>query len=126
MPSEHHDDAAGRLRGPENLYENVTMGTVRRVGKLPATKGELQDTNAIVQAHNTAFEQYKNETTTIFNALVTRLNSLTLVGSLLRHAWFKEACIFHALHLSAGPARHQVYVDAGHACTLDIMFSPQG
>ena len=80
-------DAAGKLRGPENLYENVTMGTVSRVERfLPATKGEVQDTNNIVQDHNAEFEQYKNETNTIINTLVNRLNSLTPVGCLSRHA----------------------------------------
>ena len=57
--SEH---AAGRLRGPENLFESI----------LPASKGEEQ-------AHYAEFEQYKNETTTVMNALVTELNILTPV-----------------------------------------------
>ena len=68
----------GARRGPGNLYNNVTMGAVSRLGRLvPATKGEVQDVNA-------EFEQYKNETTTVINALVSEINSLTPVGGLLR------------------------------------------
>ena len=63
----------GTLRGPENLYENVTAGAFNKLERhLPASKGEVQDNNA-------AFEAYKNETTTIINALVSEVNALTPV-----------------------------------------------
>ena len=55
------------------------MGAVGRLGRLlPATKGEVQDVN-------TEFKEYKNETTTVINALVSEINSLTPVGSLFWH-----------------------------------------
>ncbi|CAL5225989.1 g8791 [Coccomyxa viridis] len=61
----------GKLRGPENLYENVTAGAFNKVERqLPATKGEVQDITADLTA-------YKNETTAVINALVSEINSLT-------------------------------------------------
>ena len=79
--------AAGTLRSPETLYKNVTMGAVSRVGRLlPATKGEVQDVKV-------KFEAYRNETTAVINALVSEINSLTPVGSLLWHVcFFGAAC----------------------------------
>lgn len=73
--------ATGKLRGPENLYENVTAGAFNKVGRLlPATKGEVQDVNA-------EFEAYKNETTAVINALVSELNVLSPVRSLSVTCW---------------------------------------
>ena len=73
------------------------MGTVSRVGRfLPATKGEVQDIDGKFQGisgevqddkHKIAeLEEHENETTAIINTLVSKLNSLTPVGSLYRHA----------------------------------------
>lgn len=82
--------AAGTLTSPKNLYDNATMGTINKVGSfLPATQGEVQDIDAKVQGidgkvqnQSTEFKQYKNETTTVINILVGKLNSLTLVGNI--------------------------------------------
>ena len=56
------------------------MGALGRVERLlPATKGEVQDVSA-------EFIEYKNETTTVIDALVGQLNALTPVrGLFLAH-----------------------------------------
>ena len=81
--------ATGKLRGPENLYENVTAGAFNKVERqLPATKGEVQDITADLTA-------YKNETTAVINALVSEINSLTPVRDLSKSlpGWqYLQAC----------------------------------
>ena len=81
---------AGELRGPENLYDNVTRGAVSKVDRLlPATKGEVHDVKADI-------EDYRNQTTTVLSALVGRLKSLIPVGSLIWHACrCDNPCNFH-------------------------------
>ena len=99
MQIEH---VAGTLRGPENLYDNVTRTVVTRVGRiLPASEGEVQDNEARLQAYQAEtasrfeeyqtkyedykaksearFEKYRDETTGIINALVVKTNTLTPV-----------------------------------------------
>ena len=78
--------AAGVLRGPENVYENATrtfIGRVRRV--FPAEKGEVQDNEAKFEAYKAKSEaelaQYKQESAAAIIALVSKVNSLTPVGS---------------------------------------------
>ena len=67
---------AGALTGPGNLSNNVTISTISRVDRLlPATKGQVQDNNA-------KFEEYRKETTSVIDALVSKVNSLTPVGCL--------------------------------------------
>ena len=106
--------AAGTLRGPENLFENVTMAIARKVDRLlPATRGEVQDakaeltrykndsatqSNALEQfksettAENSALEQYKSESTAEINALVDKLNTLTPVRTpLVTHYRIRHA-----------------------------------
>ena len=76
------------LRGPETLYDTVTRGAANTVTRaLPASKGEVRDNEAKLEAykatseeHNAVFEEYRNETTGIINALVGKLNSLTPVS----------------------------------------------
>ena len=66
---------AGALRGPENLYNNITHGAVNKVGRLlPADKGEVQDLKAELQ-------EYKAQTTAVIDALVEEVNILTPVRS---------------------------------------------
>lgn len=90
------EHAAGALRGPVNLFGNVTRGAIIRASRaLPATEGELQDNEARLDAYRAGFEDYKaqsdarfekyrNETTGIINALVDKTNTLTPVSSLLQ------------------------------------------
>ena len=67
--------AAGAPRGLGNLHNNATTAALNKVERLlPATKGQVQDVKA-------DFEEYKNETTTLIDALVSEVNSLTPVGS---------------------------------------------
>ena len=74
------EHAAARLRGPETLYDTVTKDVVSKVDRvLPVSKGEYHDDKAAATA---SFEAYRNETTAIINALVSKLNSLTPVSSL--------------------------------------------
>ena len=44
---------------------------------LPASKGDVQASNAILEAE---LNEYRNETTTIINDLVGEVNALTPVG----------------------------------------------
>ena len=81
LETEH---AAGTLAGPENLYENVTKSidnsTVGRL--LPADKGTVEGLEARVEG----LEEYKTETGVVINKLVSKINSLTPVSTLLWHA----------------------------------------
>ena len=63
------EHTAGKLKGPESLYENVPK-------LLPADKGSVQNLEAKVQG----LEDYKNETAVVINKLVNKINSLTPVG----------------------------------------------
>ena len=68
-------DVAGILRGPENLYDNVTKGILSTTtAALPAKRGEVQGIEA-------ELAEYKSETTTLINSLVDKVNSLTPVGT---------------------------------------------
>ena len=82
------EHAAGTLRGPENLYNNVTNGIPYKVNRLfPASKRELQESDIKLEAENAElkaeFKDYKNETTALINSLVVTVNSLTPVRTLL-------------------------------------------
>ena len=85
--------AGGKLRGPENLYENITKSTIATIdNSFPASKGEVR---TLVRAsdstlqnelteNNNQFKDYKNETTALIdvvNSLVREVNALTPVGS---------------------------------------------
>ncbi|CAL5224750.1 g7485 [Coccomyxa viridis] len=64
-------DFQGAPRGLGNLHNNATTAALNKVERLlPATKGQVQDVKA-------DFEEYKNETTTLIDALVSEVNSLT-------------------------------------------------
>ena len=74
------------LRGPETLYDTVTRSAANAVTRaLPASKGEVQDSSAKLEAkaeeRNAHFEEYKTETTDVINALVGKLNSMTPVST---------------------------------------------
>ena len=77
------EHAAGPLRGPEDLYINITRGMVSNLGRiLPADKGEVQDAQARIEGleeYKAESEVYKNQTTTLINSLVGEVNSLTPV-----------------------------------------------
>ncbi len=65
--------SAGRLKSPENLYENVTNSVGRL---LPANKGTVQNLETKVEG----LEEYKTETSGVINNLVSKINSLTPVS----------------------------------------------
>lgn len=71
----------GKLRGPDNLFENITKSTLITIDNaFPASKGNLQASDSKLEAE---LEVYKNETTMVINALVGEVNALTPVGSSL-------------------------------------------
>ena len=72
---------AGVLKGPENLYVNVTKGIFTNIDdSFPATKGHLRNTDTKLEAVETELDEYKKQTTAIINTLVGEVNSLTPVG----------------------------------------------
>ena len=78
--------AGGKLRGPENLYENITKSTIATIdNSFPASKGEVRATDSALQNELTEvksqFKDYKNETTALINSLVREVNALTPVCS---------------------------------------------
>ncbi len=76
-----NEHAAGRLGALETLYDTVTKDVISKVDRVvPVSKAEYQDDKAAAAA---SFEAYKNETTSVINALVGKLNSLTPVRSLI-------------------------------------------
>lgn len=74
--------AGGRLRAPENLYENITRSTLARVdNSFPASKGDFRAVQASNYKLEAELEEYRNETTAVINGLVGVVNALTPVGS---------------------------------------------
>ena len=81
--------AGGKLRGPENLYENVTKITIASIdNSFPASKGEVRASTSELSSRLEAgdskleaeLEKYKNKTTAIIDGLVSKVNALTPVG----------------------------------------------
>ena len=93
------------LRGPDNLYDDAASGIKIVDSFLPASKGEVRDVNIRLRtelktehqdssmsnvALKAKFEEYKNETTTVINGLVGKINSLSLVGNTITSS---SACL---------------------------------
>lgn len=104
--------AAGVLRGPEALYDNVTRHAVSDVWKsLPASRGAVQEDEAKFQEYkakleerNAQSEEYKKDTAGIINALISKINGLTPVGTHLWHSFRRDMCELQAA-LTSIPCR---------------------
>ena len=69
----------GKLRGPDNLFENITKSTFTKIDNaFPASRGNLQASDSKLEAE---LDAYKKETTAIINGLVSKVNALTPIGS---------------------------------------------
>ena len=69
--------AGGMLRGPENLYQNITKSAFASIdNSFPASKGVVRASKSKLEAE---LVEYKNVTTAVINGLVDKVNALTPV-----------------------------------------------
>ena len=77
--------AGGRLqtRSPDDVLGNITLSTLNTIdSSFPASKGNVRaSVHASASVLEAELEGYQNETSRVINALVSKVNALTPVGS---------------------------------------------